>query len=126
MKTRLSDSNTPQHQKLLHHIAVGAGFCFLIAWFYFFTQSGFFEYVTALFPEKYAGSGLLVAIMVSMVPAFFIWKLWTRFMEKKLNISGIYYEDAYYNSPIVNPKEAKKADSQESRQETETDANERN
>ncbi len=47
-------------------------------------------------PTGYEGSGLMIAIVVMMTPAFFIWSRFNRYVEKKLNIKGAYYEDSYY------------------------------
>lgn len=47
-------------------------------------------------PSGYEGSGLMIGIVVMMTPAFFIWSRFNRYVEKKLNIKGVYYEDSYY------------------------------
>ncbi len=83
--------------KLLHHIAVGAGFIGLIAWYYILgIQLGFLDWMIQQMPPKYAGSGMMIGIMVLMTPGFFIWSRFNRWVEKKLSVSGIYYEDEYY------------------------------
>ena len=54
--------------------------------------------MTSLMSEKYKGSGLMVGIGVGMAPAFFIWSRFNRWVEKKLHIKGVYYEDSYYKN----------------------------
>ena len=58
---------------------------------------GLLDWATQIMPEGYAGAGLMLAIGLSMTPAFFIWSQFNRYTEKKLNIKGKYYEDDYYN-----------------------------
>ncbi len=82
--------------KLLHHIAVAVGLIGLGAWFYFGRYSGFLDWIILQVPQKYAGSALMLGIMLMMTPGFFIWTLYNRWIEKKLSIKGIYYEDEYY------------------------------
>ncbi len=38
----------------------------------------------------------MVAIMVVMTPGFFIWKHYNRWLEKRLNIKGKYYEEGFF------------------------------
>lgn len=87
-----------KHQKLLHHIATGAGFAFLIGWFYVGKLLGFLDWCITLAPAEYEGAALMVGICALMAPGFFIWNAYTRLIERKLDIKGQYYEDAYYNS----------------------------
>jgi len=87
---------TEKKKKTLHHIAVGVGFAGLILWYYAGYKLGFLDWAIQQVPQKYAGSGLMIAIMVMMTPGFFLWKLYNRWIEKRLNITGIYYEDEYY------------------------------
>lgn len=90
----------------LHHIATGIGFAFLIGWYLLCRHLGFIDWVTLQTPPDYAGSGLMLAIIIMMLPAFFIWSRFNRWVEKKLNIKGIYIEDSYYtDSPIPNKKD---------------------
>lgn len=89
----MTESN---HNKLHHHIAAGAGFIGLLLWFYLGRESGFLDWIILQVPQKYAGSALMVGIMIMMTPGFFIWKLYNRWIEKRLDVKGIYYEDAYY------------------------------
>ncbi len=83
--------------KLLHHIATAAGLLFLGGWFWFFRSLGALDRITGLLPESHAGAGLMIGIAVVMLPAFFIWKLYNRWVERRLGIRGIYYEDHYYS-----------------------------
>lgn len=88
--------DNPKKQKLLHHIAAGAGFIFLIAWLYMARELRILDWIAYQFPEKYTGAGLMVAVMVVMTPGFYIWTLYNRWVERKLEIKGIYYEDGLY------------------------------
>ncbi len=81
-----------------HHLATAIAFAFLIGWFYALQSLGFFDYMTSIMPEKYQGSGLMVGICFGMAPGFFIWSRFNRWVEKKLEIKGIYYEDSYYKN----------------------------
>ncbi|MDO6513278.1 MULTISPECIES: hypothetical protein [Neptuniibacter] len=85
-------------KKYLHHLAVGTGFVGLILWFYIGRELGFLDWITQQMPDKYAGSGLMLGIMILMTPGFFLWSRFNRWAEKKLNVSGIYYEDEYYKN----------------------------
>lgn len=85
-----------KHQNLLHHIATAIGFIGLLVWLYAARSLGFLDWAATLVPAKYAGAGLMVGIMIAMTPGFFLWKLWNRWVEKKLQITGKYYEDDFY------------------------------
>lgn len=82
--------------KLAHHIAVAVGLIGLGLWLYIGRYSGFLDWIILQVPEKYAGSALMIGIMVIMVPGLFIWTLYNRWIEKRLSVKGIYYEDEYY------------------------------
>lgn len=82
--------------KVLHHAGVAAGFLFLMAWFYLGRKMGFLDWAVSMSPASHAGAVLMLAIMVMMIPAFLIWKYANRWLEKKLNITGRYYEDDVY------------------------------
>ncbi|WP_286238409.1 hypothetical protein [Neptuniibacter halophilus] len=84
------------NNKIIHHLAVAVGFIGLLAWFYAGRQLGFLDWITLQMPAKYAGSGLMLGIMILMTPGFFIWARYNRWVEKRLQIKGIYYEDSYY------------------------------
>ncbi len=84
------------NKNTLHHIATAIGFLFLIGWYLLFRKLGFLDWSTTQMPSGYEGSGLMIAIVVMMTPAFFIWSRFNRYVEKKLNIKGVYYEDSYY------------------------------
>ena len=86
----------PKNKNLLHHIAVAAGFIGLLAWFYVGRELGFLDWIVLQVPEKYAGAALMVGIMIMMTPGCFIWARYNRFIEKRLSIKGVYYEDEYY------------------------------
>lgn len=85
-----------EKNKLLHHVAVGTGFAGLIIWYYIGKELGFLDWMIQQMPVKYAGSGMMLGIMIMMTPGFFIWSRYNRWIEKRLSISGIYYEDEYY------------------------------
>jgi len=38
-----------------------------------------------------------------MAPGFLVWKYYNRWLEKRLNITGIYYEDSYYKNDKSKP-----------------------
>lgn len=90
---------TEQRQRLLHHLGIAAGFLFLVGWFYLGRQSGFLDWAVAKSPPSHAGAVLMVAIMVMMTPAFLIWKYLNRLLERRLKITGRYYEDDVYEKP---------------------------
>ncbi len=85
-----------KYHKLLHHLGVATGFIFLIVWFYTGRQLGFLDWAVSFAPASHAGAVLMLAIMVMMVPAFLIWKYANRWLERKLNVTGKYYEDDVY------------------------------
>lgn len=84
------------NNKVLHHIATGAGFAGLIAWYYAGHSLGILDWAAQQLPIKYAGAGLMLGIMLVMTPGFFLWKLYNRWIERTLNIKGRYIEDDYY------------------------------
>lgn len=85
-----------KHQTLLHHIATAIGFVGLLGWYYAASKLGILDWAIQQVPAQYAGAGLMVGIMLAMTPGFFLWKLWNRWVEKKLQITGKYYEDDFY------------------------------
>lgn len=89
---QMTDKNT----KLLHHLATAAGLLFLGAWFLLFRSLGVLDWIIGLVPRSHAGAGLMLGIAVVMTPAFFLWKLYNRWVERRLQIRGIYYEDHFY------------------------------
>lgn len=91
-----NQSPAPKRQKLLHHIGVALGLLGLGIYYLLVEASGFLTWATSLVGEEYAGSALMVGIMISMTPAFFAWKHYNRFIERRLAIKGIYYEDGFY------------------------------
>lgn len=93
-----------KNQNLLHHIATAIGFVGLLAWLYAARTLGIFDWGVSLVPEEHAGSGVTLAIMIAMTPALFLWKLWTRWVESKLNIKGKYYEDDFYKEDLKKKK----------------------
>ncbi|MDO6562492.1 hypothetical protein Q4488_03755 [Amphritea sp. 1_MG-2023] len=102
----MTDNTKPQtnhasrpHNKILHHIATACGLLFLVGYYLLIDKSGLYDWVTAQLPAKYAGSGLMLGIMIGMTPGFFIWKYYNRWIEKKLGVSGKYYEDGFYKDP---------------------------
>jgi hypothetical protein len=82
--------------KQLHHIATAVGFAWLIGWYMLCKELGIMEYMTNLMPKGYEGAGLMLAIGLMMMPGFWIWSRFNRFVEKKLGVTGKYYEDSYY------------------------------
>lgn len=93
-----------QNNKLLHHIAVAVGFIFLIVWYYTGYTLGFLDWMIQQAPREYAGAGMMVGVMIMMTPGFFIWSRYNRWVEKKLSIKGIYYEDSFYKDEPTKPK----------------------
>ncbi len=96
-----TDKNTVihSHNKLLHHIGTGVGLLFLVGFYLLMEKSGFYAWVTAQVPTEYTGAGLMLGIIIGMTPAFFIWKHYNRWMERKLGVTGKYYEDGFYKDP---------------------------
>jgi hypothetical protein len=41
----------------------------------------------------------MLGIATVMIPGFFVWKLYNRWVERRLDIRGRYYEDSYYEPP---------------------------
>jgi hypothetical protein len=87
---------SPARTKLLHHIATALGLIFLGLWYLLFQQLGVLDWITGLVPATHAGAGLMLGIATVMIPGFFIWKLYNRWVERRLKIRGMYYEDSYY------------------------------
>jgi hypothetical protein len=87
---------TPSRTKLLHHIATAAGLLFLGLWYLLFKQLGILDWIVNLVPSSHAGAGLMLGIATVMIPGFFIWKLYNRWVERRLDIRGRYHEDSYY------------------------------
>ena len=82
--------------KKLHHIGIAVGLIGLGCWYLVAERLSLFSLITEQFPESHKGAGLMVAIMVVMTPGFFIWKHYNRWLEKRLNIKGRYYEDGFF------------------------------
>jgi len=93
MTEKTSNKNTK-----LHHFAAGVGFAGLILWYYAGYKLGFLDWAIQQVPQKYAGAGMMVGVMVLMTPGFFIWSRYNRWIEKRLDITGQYYEDEYYKN----------------------------
>ena len=87
----------------LHHMGTALGLIGLGVWFLAAEKLSVFEKITELFPESHSGAGLMFAIMVVMAPGFLVWKYYNRWLEKRLNITGIYYEDSYYKNDKSKP-----------------------
>lgn len=87
---------TETKSKLLHNLGAMAGFVGLLLWYLAGKELGILEWITQLFPASHAGAGLMVAIMLVMTPGFFLWKLYNRWLERRLQIRGRYYEDEFY------------------------------
>lgn len=97
------------HNKLHHHLAVAAGLVGLFLWLYIGMQLGFLDWVVLQVSEKYAGAALMVGIMILMTPGFYLWTLYNRWIEKRLNVKGTYIEDEYYkdNEALKNKRKSK-------------------
>lgn len=93
--------------KVFHHIGVGLGFAGLIAWYFVADRLGLFKLLVDFFPSSHAGAALMLAIMLVMAPGFFLWKLYNRWLEKWLKITGRYYEDDFYKEKEVKQKVSK-------------------
>lgn len=91
---------------LLHHLSVGIALIGLFLWFYIGRELGFLNWVTQQMPAKYAGSGYMLGVMILMTPGFFLWSRFNRWSEKKLKVSGIYYEDSFYKDEDALKKKA--------------------
>ncbi|WP_417222790.1 hypothetical protein [Amphritea sp.] len=108
-----SNANTPgaatpqTHNKLLHHVATGFGLLLLTGYYLLIDSTGFYDWITSQLPVKYAGSGLMLGIMIGMTPGFFLWKYYNRWVEKKLGVTGKYYEDGFYKEPEKHNDKAK-------------------
>ncbi|MDI3326085.1 hypothetical protein QKW35_17030 [Pontibacterium granulatum] len=76
----------------------------MLTWLYTARALGVLDWGVSLVPEEHAGAGVMLAIMISMAPALFLWKLWTRWVERKLDIKGKYYEDDFYKEDLKNNK----------------------
>lgn len=92
--------------KLPHHIAVAIGFAGLILWYYAGKELGFLDWMIQQVPRDYAGAGMMLGVMIMMTPGFYLWTLYNRWIEKKLSVKGIYYEDEFYkeNEELKNKK----------------------
>lgn len=90
--------------KFLHHIGVGVGFLGLILWFFAGRELGVLDWAESLAPEGYAGAALMLGIMIMMLPAFALWTMFNRWLERRLKITGRYLEDEYYRSGENDPK----------------------
>jgi len=82
---------------ILYHALMGVGFLGLIGWFALLRELGFMTWLTSLGPATHAGALNMLAIMLWMLPAFLAWKYYLRWLNRWLNVRGIYYEDHYYN-----------------------------
>ncbi|OMH25263.1 hypothetical protein [Motiliproteus sp. MSK22-1] len=86
-------------RNIIYHFLVGLGFLALIGWFYLMREIEFMTWVTALGPETHKGAMNMLAVMIWMLPAFLCWKYYMRYINRKLDIQGIFYEDHYYGKP---------------------------
>ncbi len=84
------------NRSLTYHVLVGLGFVALIAWFYLMRELQFMSWVTSLGPATHAGAMNMLAIILWMLPGFLVWKYYMRFINRKLKITGIFYEDHFY------------------------------
>ncbi|MEH6628577.1 MAG: hypothetical protein V7739_19225 [Motiliproteus sp.] len=89
--------DTP-NRSIFYHILMGLGFLVLISWFYLMREVGFMTWLSAKGPETHKGAMNMLAIMIWMLPAFLCWKYYLRYINRKLKIRGIYYEDHYYGT----------------------------
>lgn len=91
----------------LYLLATAAGFAGLILWFYAGREIGILDWISSQFPPSHAGAGLMVAIMLLMTPGFLLWKLYNRWVEKKLQVKGRFLEDEVYLPPDHGKKKPK-------------------
>lgn len=89
--------NTP-HPKL-YLLASGIGFLGLIGWFVIGRELGILDWASQLVPASHQGAGIMLGIMLMMLPGFFLWKLYNRWIEKRLQVKGVYLEDDVYLPP---------------------------
>jgi len=94
--------NTPYPK--LYLCATGAGFAGLIGWFFVGRTLGILDWATQLLPESHAGAGLMLGIMLMMAPGFFLWKLYNRWIEQRLQVRGRFLEDDVYLPPESDTK----------------------
>lgn len=80
----------------LYLLATAAGFCGLIAWFVIGRKLGILDWISQLFPASHAGAGVMLAVMLLMTPGFLVWKYYNRWIERRLQVKGRYYEDDFY------------------------------
>lgn len=88
----------------LYLLATGVGFIGLIAWFFAGRELGILDWASELVPESHAGAGLMLGIMLMMLPVFFLWKLYNRWIEKRLQVKGKHLEDDVYLPPKTRTK----------------------
>ncbi|WP_432695372.1 hypothetical protein ACQUQP_12545 [Marinobacterium sp. YM272] len=99
-------SRTSYPNKTLHHLGVGVAFLGLILWFFAGRELGLLDWAVSIAPQGYSGAAIMLAIIVMMTPAFALWTLFNRWLERKLGVTGRYLEDEYYAAQ--NDKEEKK------------------
>ncbi|WP_207061084.1 hypothetical protein [Motiliproteus sp. SC1-56] len=88
----------PGRSGLLYHLLMALGFIFLVAAFYLMQYLNFTGWVASLGPVSHQGAFKMVAVMIWMTPAFLAWKHYVRFINRRLEIQGRYYEDTYYGT----------------------------
>ncbi len=85
-------------RNILYHILMGLGFLALIGWFWLMREIEFMSWLSAMGPASHTGAMNLLAIMVWMLPGLLCWKYYVRYINRKLKITGIFYEDHFYRS----------------------------
>lgn len=93
--------NTDRRNALLHHLGSALVIVGLALWFLAGRQLGILDWGTQLLPSHYAAVGFTLSVMLLMLPAFIIWNRFNRWLERKLSITGHYYENS--DTPPVNP-----------------------
>ncbi|WP_210396324.1 hypothetical protein [Motiliproteus sediminis] len=94
--------NRNSDNPLLYQLLMASGLLALIGWFALMRQVGFMSWLTSLGPDSHIGALNLVAIMLWMLPALLIWKYYLRWINRRLRVRGIYYEDSYYGNNAQN------------------------
>ncbi len=102
-------SENESNRSILYHILMGLGFLALIGWFYLMREIGFMVWLSSMGPDTHKGAMNMLAIMIWMLPAFLCWKYYLRYINRKLKIRGMYYEDHYYGTKTESDDSDEKA-----------------
>jgi len=73
---------------LKHHIGSAIGLTLLMLWFWLLRELGWLDYASTLAPEGYGGAALTFAVGFGMIPGFWLWGRWQRWVDKKCHSDG--------------------------------------